>query len=82
MQYRIRIRYFGKRGSAGGSYAVTLRAPSRTVPADVAAESGDEGVELAIPLRELNYPRSLAVCVETSIAGLAVDNTGYRFLSL
>jgi LmbE family N-acetylglucosaminyl deacetylase len=81
-EYRVRIRSFGRDGGAGGSYSAVIVPPSSSVPADLDTRAGPDGVEVAIPLRDLNYPRSLALNVETKVAGIQVDRTGYRFLDL
>jgi LmbE family N-acetylglucosaminyl deacetylase len=81
-EYRIKIRAFGKGGKAGAAYQASVRPPSRSVPADLDAGAGPDGVELAIPLRELDYPGSLAVSIETYAAGIPVDKSGIRFLDL
>ena len=81
-EYRLLIRYFGRDGGSGGSYTARVRPPSRSVPAELNAATGAHGVEVAIPLRDLSYARSLALSVETNVAGIHVDRTGYRFLNL
>lgn len=75
VRVRLRVRYFGDPAlhEAGGVYSCTLR-PSADNPA--------APLEAVIPLRDIGYAREVALNVETSFAGLPVDRTGYRFLSL
>jgi len=81
-EFRIRIRHFSDGQGSGGSYSATIKPPFRSAPAELNSAAGGEGIELAIPLRELSYPRSIAVCIESAVAGISVDRTGYRFLDL
>ena len=81
-EFRVRIRYFSGGRGAGGSYLATIKPPLRATPAELESASGEEGIELAIPLRDLSYAKSIAVSLESSVAGIAVDRTGYRFFDL
>lgn len=82
-RFRLRLRYFGdeSRAEAGGEFTVSIAPPSILSSTFYAAVQ-DDCVEMAIPLREIGYAREIALCVETSLAGVQVDRTGYRFLDL
>ncbi len=84
LQYTVRLRYFGDPDSdaAGGSYTATVRAPGVVVGGTARAGVSGNHVEVAIPLRDLGYAHCAALNVETSVAGLQIDRTGYRFLDL
>lgn len=84
MEFRLRLRYFGdsQLREAGGTCTVTVRAPDLVRPANLRASVRGNRLEIAIPLRELGYARRLALNLETRLAGLQIDRTGYRFLEL
>lgn len=83
VRFRLRLRYFGdeSREEAGGEFTILIAPPSTLSSTFYAVVKGD-CVEMAIPLRELGYAREIALCIETSLAGVQVDRTGYRFLDL
>lgn len=81
---RLLIRAFG----IDGDPEATCYLPVRLSPAGQPTGGGVASVrrgtmtEVAIPLQRLRGARSLALCVETSFAGILVDRTGFRFLRL
>jgi len=83
VRFQLRLRYFGdvSREEAGGEFAVTIIPPS-TWSSDFHAAIQGDCVEMAIPLREIGYSREIALHIETRLAGVQVDRTGYRFLDL
>jgi len=82
VEFRVSIRAFRRNGGAGTAYAAVIRAPSRSVPADLDAAVGPTGLEAAIPLRDLNYPDSVAISVNTNVSKISVDQSGIRFFDL
>jgi len=63
-------------------YTATIHPGSTVLPADLEAKAVENRLEMAVPLREIGYSRHLAINVETSLAGLQIDRSGYRFLDL
>jgi hypothetical protein len=84
VEFRLRLRYFGdsSRGESGGTFNATIHPGSSVIPANLDAKTSENRLELAVPLRDIGYAHHLAVNVETSLAGLQIDRTGYRFLDL
>lgn len=84
LEFRLRMRYFGDPGrdTAGGTLAFQIRPPGRALPSDACFTTSERAVEVAIPLSDIGYANSVALSVETRIAGIQIDSTGYRFLRL
>jgi LmbE family N-acetylglucosaminyl deacetylase len=84
VEFKIRLRYFGEsaRGETGGTFTATIHPGSSVLPAHIEAKAIENRLELAVPLRDIGYAHHLAVNVETNLAGLQIDRTGYRFLDL
>jgi LmbE family N-acetylglucosaminyl deacetylase len=84
VELRIRMRYFGdtEQNSAGGSFLLSVRPGVSVVPAQASTSFRDNTLDVSIPLRDLAYAHRLALDVDTLFAGLQVDRTGYRFLTL
>lgn len=82
LRVRMRLRYFGDpaAGEAGGRYNVSVAAPVLPLREGRGPHRDRDWVEVAVPLREIGYARRVAVSVDTRVAGLTVDRTGYRFL--
>ncbi len=82
--FLLGIRYFGEpgRNQAGGRYTVRFGPKGRLVPGDLSSEVQGSTVTIGVPLRDLGYCRRLALGITTSVAGIQVDKTGYRFLRL
>ncbi len=89
VEFRLGIRCFGdsREQQSGGSLTVSIRPGSAagatgSTSRDVRAESKANRLEIAIPLRKLNYARHFALNVDSLFAGIQVDRTGYRFMDL
>lgn len=82
LEFRVRVRYFGdeNHGRAGGLDTLSVRPPATVSPAGPVGAVRGNRVEVAIPLRDLNHSPDLALSVESAVAGIQVDRTGYRFL--
>jgi LmbE family N-acetylglucosaminyl deacetylase len=84
VEFRLGFRYFGDAGrsEAGGSYAITLRGGRPSMPQGATVSARGNHLEIAVPLRDLGYARRMALTVDTAVAGIQIDRTGYRFLTL
>jgi N-acetyl-1-D-myo-inositol-2-amino-2-deoxy-alpha-D-glucopyranoside deacetylase len=83
VKFIVRMRYFGdaKHEESGGRFTATIRPPNAVSPSELHAAVSGNRLELAIPLREINYAHNFALNVDTLFAGIQVDRTGYRFMS-
>lgn len=81
---RVLLRAFGADGSADESRFLPIRiSPNGQAVGDgVWVARQGALTEIALPLRRLQGARTLAISVETSVAGLLVDRTGYRFVRM
>ena len=84
VRFRIRARYFGdpSRSESGGEFTADVNRTFASSPLDLRSAATENRLELAVPLRSLGYAHSLALDVETTIAGVQIDRTGYRFIDL
>lgn len=82
--FKLSLRYFGEanRLTSGGFLSAELKPFDAVSPLGITTATSGNRLEAAIPLRQLGYCRSMALNIESTIAGLQIDRTGYRFIDL
>jgi len=75
--YSVNFRGLGATDS-NDHYSVTIRLKSRAIPAGTIWAARNNTLEIAIPLRKLNFDQDLFAQVQTKLMNLTVDNTGWQ----
>lgn len=77
IRYNINFRGLGA-GNSNDHYSVSIRLKSEATPVGTVWAARNNNLEIAIPLRDLNFDRDLFVQVQTKIMNVTVDNTGWQ----
>ena len=83
-EFIIKMRFFGdaKLGRSGGTKIIRVRPPTHVDPPEYHSTVAGNRLEVAIPLRDIGYCKELALNIESTIAGIQIDRTGYRFVEI
>jgi LmbE family N-acetylglucosaminyl deacetylase len=83
IDYTVQIRYFGQRDMAGsGLLSVQIPSKGGQLADGMEAHVKDRSLWLRIPLKAIGNAKRFGLSVETSVAGIQIDRTGYRFFIL
>lgn len=77
IRYNVNFRGMSS-GKSNDCYSISIRMKSGATPHGTIWAARGNTLEIAIPLRKLNFDRNLFVQVQTKLMNVTVDNTGWQ----